>query len=54
MAKSSYFLDKASQALRLARDSTDPGLIRSLTDLAAHYTARASAIEASGEDPEDD
>jgi hypothetical protein len=56
MADSAYFRDKAAQALRLASDSTDPMLQKSLTELAAEYTARAIAIEALtlGKDPDDD
>ena len=56
MADSSYLRDKADQALRLARDSTDPMLQKSLTELALEYSARAAAIEALalGEDPEAD
>jgi hypothetical protein len=55
MADASYFRDRAEQCLRLARDSTDPVLIKSLTDLAAEYSAQATAIEASafGKDEED-
>jgi hypothetical protein len=56
MADSSYFRDKAEQAIRLARDSTDPVLQKSLTDLALEYFARAVATEAGvfGKDPDDD
>jgi hypothetical protein len=56
MEDSSYFRDRAKQAIRLARDSTDPVLQKSLTDLALDYFAQAVAIEAQalGEDPEDD
>jgi hypothetical protein len=52
MADSAYFRDKASQAIRLASDSTDPILVKSLTEMAAEYSARALAIEAkaSGKD----
>jgi hypothetical protein len=55
MADASYFRDRAEQCVRLARDSTDPVLIKSLTDLAAEYSAQATAIEASafGKDEED-
>ena len=42
MAYSSYLRDKAEQALRLARDSTDQVLVKSLIEVAA----------ALGEDPE--
>jgi hypothetical protein len=56
MADSSYFREKAEQALRLARDSTDPILVKSLTEFAAEYLARAAAIESIelGMDPEDE
>jgi hypothetical protein len=56
MADASYFRDKAEQALRLARDCTDPMLVQSLTELAAEYSVRADAIEilALGGDPKDD
>jgi hypothetical protein len=56
MADASYFRDKAEQALRLARDSTDPMLINHLTELALEYSARAAVIEGLelGKDPEDD
>jgi hypothetical protein len=53
MADSSYFREKAEQCRRLARDSTDPILIKGLTDLALEYFAQAVAIEAKalGNDP---
>jgi hypothetical protein len=56
MADASYFRDRASQARRLARDTTDPMLAQSLTELADEYTARALAIEAMalGKDPKED
>lgn len=56
MAESSYFLERAEQALRLARDSTDPELINNLTALALEYSARAAAIDglAPGNAPEED
>ena len=56
MADASYFRDKAEQALRLARDCTDPMPVQSLTELAAEYSVRADAIEilALGGDPKDD
>ena len=56
MADASYFRDKAAQALRLARQNTDPMLIKSLTELAHEYSAQAEKIDgkALGEDPEDD
>jgi hypothetical protein len=55
MADSSYLREKAGQCLRLARDSTDPMLIKSLTELAAEYSARAIAADAAafGKGPED-
>jgi hypothetical protein len=42
---SSYFRDRAEQAFRLARQSTDQMLIRSLTELAQEYLARAEALD---------
>ena len=56
MPDTSYFREKAEQCLRLARESTDPMFVNSLTELAQEYNAQANAIEASalGEDPEDD
>jgi hypothetical protein len=45
MADSSYYRDKAEQALRLARGSIDPVLQKSLTLLALEYFAQATAIE---------
>jgi hypothetical protein len=45
MADSSYYRDKAEQALRLARQNTDPILVKSLTELAQHHSARADAID---------
>jgi hypothetical protein len=56
VADASYFRDKAEQAMRLSRDSTDPMLQKSLTELALEYFARAVAIEAGafGQDPDDD
>jgi hypothetical protein len=55
MADSSDFRDKANQALRLARESTDPVLIHDLTELAIEYMARAAAIDGAsfGKDPGD-
>jgi hypothetical protein len=55
MADSSYFREKAAQALRIARDSIDPHLIRTLHEYAAECNAKADAIDAKalGEDPED-
>jgi hypothetical protein len=51
---SSYYRDRAEQALRIAGNSSDPALIKSLTAFAAQYSARADAIDARalGEDPE--
>jgi hypothetical protein len=56
MADSSYFRDRADQALRLARDNTDPILIKTLKAFAAECNAQADAIDgmALGEDPDDD
>jgi hypothetical protein len=56
IADSSYFRDKAEQAIRLAKDSTDPVLQKSLVELANEYFARADAIDAKalGEDPDDE
>jgi hypothetical protein len=56
MADASYFRDKAEQAMRLAKSSTDPVLQKSLTESAIEYFARAVAIEAQalGKDPDDD
>jgi hypothetical protein len=56
MADSSYFREKAEQCLRLARDSTDPMLVKSLTELAAEYAARAIEVDSAalGKDPDDD
>jgi hypothetical protein len=58
----SHLRDKAEQALRLARDSTDQVLVKSLIEVAAEYLGRADAIDlvkslkevaaALGEDPE--
>jgi hypothetical protein len=56
MADSSYLRDKAEQALRLARQNTDPMLVKSLTELAHQYLAQADAIDgvALGDDPKDE
>ena len=53
MADSSYYRDKAEQALRLARQNTEPMLVKSLTELAQHYLAQADAMDgaAFGKDP---
>jgi alkanesulfonate monooxygenase SsuD/methylene tetrahydromethanopterin reductase-like flavin-dependent oxidoreductase (luciferase family) len=55
MADASYFRDKAGQAMRLAKESTDPILTASLTEFALEYFARAVAIEAQafGKDPDE-
>lgn len=55
MADSSYYRERAEQALRIARVSTDPELIKSLEAFATSYNAQADAIDgkALGEDPED-
>jgi hypothetical protein len=56
MADSSYFRDKAEKALRLARQNTDPMLIKSLRELAHEYLAQADATDgtARGDDPKDE
>jgi hypothetical protein len=56
MADSSYFREKAEQAFRLARTSTDPLLAKNLTEMAQEYLAQADAIDGRefGEDPGDD
>jgi hypothetical protein len=46
MVDSSYFREKAEQCFRLARDSTDPTVVKSLTEMAIEYAERANAIEA--------
>jgi hypothetical protein len=55
MVDSSFYRDKAEQALRLARSITDPMLIKSLKELARDYTGRADTLDgvALGEDPKD-
>ena len=45
MVYSLYLRDKAEQALRLARDSTDQVLVRGLIEDAAEYLGRAEAID---------
>ncbi|MEO8834193.1 MAG: hypothetical protein ABI407_18395 [Bradyrhizobium sp.] len=45
MTDSSYLRDKAEQALRLARDSTDQVLVKSHIEVAAEYLGRADAID---------
>jgi hypothetical protein len=55
MADASYFREKAEQAFRLARQSTEPALIESLILLAQHNVEKANAIDdgaALGEDPD--
>jgi hypothetical protein len=56
MVDSSFYRDKAEQAFRLARESTDPVLIESLNEMAREYIARADALDGVvlGEDPKDD
>jgi hypothetical protein len=56
MADSSYFREKAEQALRLARGTTDPMLVKSLMEMAQEYLAQADAINGTklGEDSEDE
>jgi hypothetical protein len=56
MVDSSYCGEKAAQALRLARENTDPYLIKTLRAYAAECNAKADAIdgEVLGEDPEDE
>jgi hypothetical protein len=56
MADSSYFRDKAEQALRLARQNTDQTLVKNLIEMAEEYLSRAEAVEGKvlGKDPEDD
>jgi hypothetical protein len=56
MADPSYYRERAEQALRIARESTDPELIKSLKAFAAEYNSIADAIGAKGlgEDPQDE
>jgi hypothetical protein len=56
MPDSSFYREKAEQALRLARDSTDPVLVKSLKEMAREYLARADTLDglALGKDPKDD
>ncbi len=53
MADPIFYRDKAEQALRLARASTDLVLIDSLKEMAREYLARADALDgvALGKDP---
>jgi hypothetical protein len=55
MADSSYYRDRAEQALRIAQHNTDPALIKSLRAFAAEYAEIADEIDAKalGEGPED-
>jgi hypothetical protein len=56
MADSSYYREKAAQALRLARENTDTHLIRTLRAYAAECNAKGDVIDGDvlGEDPEDE
>jgi hypothetical protein len=56
MTDASDLRAKAKQALRHARQNTDPLLIKSLTALAAEYSARADVIDgsAAGKNPDDE
>ena len=56
MTDSSFYREKAAQALRLALDTADPVLATSLTEMAREYIARADAIDGLvlGKDPKDD
>jgi hypothetical protein len=56
MSDSSYYRERAEQALRIVRSSTDPELIKRLEAFAADYNAKADAIDGKvlGEDPEDE
>jgi hypothetical protein len=47
MANSSYYRERAEQALRLSRQSTDPMWIKTLTEMAQEHLARADAIDGS-------
>jgi hypothetical protein len=55
MADSLNYRERAEQALRIARVSTDPKLIKSLETFTASYNAQTDAMDgkALGEDPED-
>jgi hypothetical protein len=46
MEDSSYYRERAETALRLARDTTDPHLIKTLRAFAAECNAKADAIDA--------
>jgi hypothetical protein len=56
MSDSTYYRERAEQALRMARGHIDPELIKSLKTFAAEYNAIADAIDARafGEDLEDE
>jgi hypothetical protein len=56
MSESFFYREKAEQALRLARNNTDPMLIKSLTEMAREYIARADALDGVtlGNDPKND
>jgi hypothetical protein len=45
MAKSSYYRERAEQAFHLARQSTDPMWVKTLTETAHQYLARADVID---------
>jgi hypothetical protein len=45
MADSFHYREKAAQALRMARDNTDPELIKNLHTFAAECNAIADAID---------
>jgi hypothetical protein len=52
----SYYRERAETALRIARDSTDQHLIKTLQAYAAACNAKADAIDAKalGEDPDEE
>jgi hypothetical protein len=55
MADPSYYRERAGQALRLARNSSDQELVKSLTASAAQYNDMADAIaKPLGEDRKDE
>jgi hypothetical protein len=56
MADSSYYRDRAQQALHIARDNSDPELVKSLKAFAAEYAAIADVIDTKilGKDPDDE
>jgi hypothetical protein len=45
MSDSSYYRERADQALRIARESTDPELIKNLKKFATEYNAKADSID---------